>query len=457
MTSTEPVKIEFHDQAAERFTELARSVLTQVGSFGPIQPTARNETELHPVARLSEKDVIGLIRWSPRSVNGLGQETGRYWESGGMRVGWEGEGYEAVKSLASRFENSSVLKGRVSSRFVLDEVFTWLQDTLEAKRTDTLSEFMAARCSEEIKHHEIWVPVYRTYSARDFLIGNVQFRTISRQMLDRWYSRIPQEELKCAPGAEVALNRQRSALQETIAACVRVEAEPRKASETAHADADEAIALLRFLSPVNWTCRITSHCLPIGKENTHTTMDLAVEDGSIRRIERGTIEVGPAGWNIDEACETPLTTGALEALHSLASKKAETEFRTDLYGALQLHARHSVATAVAHKLVFVVAAAESFFLRNTSEPIQKNLGERMAFLIGKTIDERRKVIRNVDEFYGLRSRLIHHGHDVQEDQKDVVDELFFNVWFSFLLLLRGADRWCTRDEMFTALENKKLA
>jgi len=457
MKSNEPIKIEFHEQAAARITKLAQSVLSKVGTFGRIHSQTGGRTELHPVANFSDKGEIGPISWNPGSVNGLGLETGRYWESGGMRVGWEGEGYEAVKSLASRFENSDPLKGRVSSRFVLDEVFAWLRDKLEAKRTDTLPEFMAARCSEEIKHHDIWVPVYRTYSARDFLIGNVQFRTISRPMLERWYSRIPREELKRAPGAEIALNRQRSALQGTLAASVRVEAEPRKASETAQADADEAVALLRFLSPVNWTCRLTSHCLPIGKENTHTTMHLAVEDGSIRGIEKGTIEVGPAGWNIDEARETSLTAGVLEALHGLASQRTKTEFRTDLYGALQLHARHSVATEVAHKLVFVVAAAESFFLRNSSEPIQKNLGERVAFLIGHSVDERRKVIRNVDEFYSIRSGLIHHGRDVQEDQKDVVDEFFFNVWFSFSRLLGSAGHWRTRDEMFTALENKKLA
>jgi hypothetical protein len=107
--------------------------------------------------------------------------------------------------------------------------------------------------------------------------------------------------------------------------------------------------------------------------------------------------------------------------------------------------------------VFVVAAAESIFLRNSSEPIQKNLGERMAFLIGNTVDERRKVIQNVDEFYNIRSALIHHGKDIQENQKDVVDEFFVNVWFSFARLLRSVDPWQTRSAMFTALENKKLS
>ncbi len=82
----------------------------------------------------------------------------------------------------------------------------------------------------------------------------------------------------------------------------------------------------------------------------------------------------------------PLCTGLLEALHELASNRAKSEFRADLYGALRLHARHSVATEVAHKLVFVVAAAESIFLKSSNEPIQKNLGERMAFLIAETVE-----------------------------------------------------------------------
>ena len=451
------MKIEFHEQATARFEELAKDALTKVGSFGRTQAAVPRPSSIHPVASFTEKDVLGPITWRESSVNGLGQETGRFWESGGFRVGWAGKEYDAVKSLASKLENTGPLKGHVSFQFVFEEVITWLRGTLEGKRNDTLLGFIAQRCSEEIKRHEIWVPVYRTYSSREFSIGDVQFRTISRSMLDQWYSHIPKEQRKSEPGVEVFLNRQRSTLQGTMAACVSVDAEPVMASETANAAADDAVALLRFLSEVNWTCRITSHCLPIGKENTRTTMDIAVEEGRIRSIGRATVEQGPSAWNVDEARQMPLCTGLLEALHDLASNRTKTGFRSDLYGALQLHARHSVSTEVAHKLVFVVAAAESVFLKNSSEPIQKNLGERMAFLVGETVDERRKVIQNVDEFYKIRSGLIHHGRDVQEDQKRVVDEFFFNVWFSFTRLLSKMDQWKARDEMFTILENKKLS
>ncbi len=63
----------------------------------------------------------------------------------------------------------------------------------------------------------------------------------------------------------------------------------------------------------------------------------------------------------------------------------------------------------------------------------------------------------MDEFYGLRSRLIHRGREVQDDRNNIVDEFFFNVWFTFILLLRSPHQWRTRDEMFTTLENKKIA
>ena len=160
---------------------------------------------------------------------------------------------------------------------------------------------------------------------------------------------------------------------------------------------------------------------------------------------------------MDGARATPLTTGVLELLQELASKRNATEFRTDLYGSLLLHARASIATEVAHKLVFVVAAAESIFLRNASEPIQKNLGERLAFLLGRNVEERKTIIKNVDDFYGLRSGLIHHGKEVEESQNDIVDEFFVNVWLSFVALMRSGDRWKTRNDMFVELEERKLS
>jgi hypothetical protein len=70
--------IEFHEQAAARFNTLAQELLTKARDF-PLPPARpKVASQLHPVAKLNESDVIGEIDWKERSVNGLGHENGAF-------------------------------------------------------------------------------------------------------------------------------------------------------------------------------------------------------------------------------------------------------------------------------------------------------------------------------------------------------------------------------------------
>jgi hypothetical protein len=448
--------IKINDEATSRFAEVAEGILKEIGSFGPIDSRPARHTEIHPIAHFTSDDIIGEISVQHHSVNGYGEETGRFWNSNGLRVGWQGEEFAAIKDLVSKFEQNGSLKGRVSKKFLLNEIFKWLRETLERSRSDNLADYISDRCSMEFKDYEIWIPIYRTYSADEFSIGDVRFRSITKAHLDRLYSAIPVEELS-NPEVAMAINRERSAIQGNLAACVRVHAEYEKAREIAQTKANEAVSFLRFISEVNWTSRIVSHCLPVGQERTMETLEVFIENNEIRQINKASIELGPAGWNVDEARHNILTVGLLEALHRLASQRNTNRFTADLFGALQLYARHSVSTEVSHKVVFVVAAIESLLLKNGQEPIQKNLGERMAFLIGKTVPERKDIIKTVDSFYKIRSGLIHHGRDIKEEDRETVDMFFFNVCFSLARLIEQVDQFRTRDDLIAFLEHRKLS
>jgi hypothetical protein len=455
MDAEEQFKVEFHQEAVARFNELAQVILNNVSSPGPVPPPDNRPSNLHPVINISEADIIGEVKLQRSVVNLLGEEAGRYWESNGLLVGWEGEKFEEIRNLARKFESATPIKGYVSHSFLVDEIFEWLRQTLELQRKDTLIDYIAVRCSAEIKNHEIWIPVYRTYSAHDFTIGNFEFRTPSRDMLEKWYARLFRLGETQDQQAAIAINRERSDIQGSIAVRIKVKAETTKAREIAQAAANEATGLLRFLSPVNWKCRFISYCLPVGQENTTQTIELFVEDGVIKGSSRESVEHGPAAWSIDKARE--MSPGLFEALHRLASSREATEFRRELYGALQLYSRQSIAGEPSHKIVFVVAAIESLLLKDSSEPIQKNLGERMAFLIGISVEGRRKIIGNVDAFYRIRSALIHHGHDVSSEDMAVIDEFFFNVWLTLTHLLTDVDQYKTKQELLGVLEDRKLS
>jgi len=450
----ERFKVEFHPHAEARFIELAQEALKSVRSFGSARSSSSGTAEIHPVTNITADDVIGEVRVVESSSNLLLEERGRYWTSNGLRVGWEGPEFDAIKDLVRKFENATPIKGRISNRFLLDETLNWLTETLEAKRSDTLPEHIAERCSSEIREYEIWVPVYRTYSASDFAIGDVEFKTVSKALLDQWYAHIPEDEAK-NPEMAQWINRKRARIQGSIAARTRIKAEVNKAREIAQSDASEAVGFLRFLSPVNWTCKLVSHSLPVGKENTRQAMELFIEDDSVKNVVEASIEEGPPGWNIDEARHT--SPGLLEALHKLTLNRNATEFKSDLYATILLHSRHSIAAEIPHKIVFVVAAIESLVIRDTREPIQKNLGERMAFIIGNSLAERKDVVRNVEEFYIVRSAFFHHGRLVKSEETDIVDKFFFNVWFCLCRLLFQVDQYETKDKLLTVLEDRKLS
>ena len=77
-----------------------------------------------------------------------------------------------------------------------------------------------------------------------------------------------------------------------------------------------------------------------------------------------------------------------------------------MYDALLIYSRNSVAITPADKLVYILVGLESVLIRNSNEPLGKNIGERMAFLVGDSVDSRKAVLANVDEIYKLRSSFI---------------------------------------------------
>jgi|SRR5580698_867241 hypothetical protein len=149
----EPFRVQFHPEAATRFSEMAQDLLKSVKSFGnAVTPTA-GRSEIHPVARITPDQIIGEVKVTESAVNRLGEEKGRYWTSNGLRVGWEEAEFDAIKDLAGRFTIAAPIKGMVSHRFLLDEVFKW--QLARPKPTYTLFPFTCqwlthARCSENV-------------------------------------------------------------------------------------------------------------------------------------------------------------------------------------------------------------------------------------------------------------------------------------------------------------------
>lgn len=440
----------FHSDATARFNELGNTLRDRVRV---VQKTPRGPATRYtpyPVGTVGPEDVIGRVVITDHINDGLGREVGRLWTLRGESVGLIDNAYQELKSLAEAMAKTSALRGRVDVAFLVNEISLWLQATLEGKTSEALVTCISRRCQEAIKEYEVWVPLFRVHASEPFQIGDVLFQKITPAMMDRFFTKPTSTPIP--EPARVRLERLRSELQNHVAACITVTGEKKTAQGIARSRAEAAVALVRFLSPANWILDFQSYCLPLGRERIEIPTELFVEGGEIHEISRGTIERGPVFWDLDP--DRARFPGLLDLLHTLC-RDHDSDFRHQMYDALMLYSRNSTASGTTDKLVFILVSLESMLLKDANEPISKNIGERMAFLVGNSVEERRAVVRNIDAAYRIRSKFIHHGESTEDS--DVVEQFCAYAWQCFHALLHQVDAFTTKAALIEDLENRKLS
>lgn len=454
MQGESTVTFDFHPAAAGRFDELALDILRSVQVTPGIPQHAPNGfvPEIHPVGSISKENIVGPVRMTQSVVDGTGTEVGRIFKGEGGVFQVTGLAYEKLVDLTGRLLKSNSLEEVASRQFVFEAIFSWLQEACSHGVTNDLCVYIRQRVNAEVKDHEVWIPLYRVHIEREIQLGEVRFRTISKQMIDGWH-KIP-NHLTAEQKTIIVqvLNRERSSLQACAAATAAVRAEQQRALELARLKAEAAISFLRFLSPANFTPKLRSHCMPLGQENIQRTYELLMRDETIQQIVKGAIEQGPSHWIITQEYLSQMP-GVIEHLHDLASTRS-TDFRRALYDALLRYSRNTIASDPADKLVHILVSLESMLLRNDGEPISKNLSERMAFLIGDSLENRKTIVANVQEIYRLRSSFIHHGNSI--DDLETLSVFMTNAWACFHNLLGYIQSVKSKDELINLLEDRKM-
>ena len=172
----------------------------------------------------------------------------------------------------------------------------------------------------------------------------------------------------------------------------------------------------------------------------------------IDHISRGVQDRRENDWLLDDSIR--LRPGVLQNVQRLAADTS-TEYCCALCDALILYSRQTIAVEVSDKLVFALSALESMLLRDSNEPIQKNLGERMAFLIGQTAEERKSIVKNIDETYRIRSAFVHHGQTARH--VETVNRFLVNAWTTFSRLMDLSIKYKTKAALIGALEDLKMS
>jgi hypothetical protein len=205
---------------------------------------------------------------------------------------------------------------------------------------------------------------------------------------------------------------------------------------------------------------VTSYCALLGRQNVESIKHLEMENGTIRRWSERPVGKPVLHWHLsDDDVRKYTETFGFDHVNKLLASKNRTTFQETLLDALLLYSRSTREKDLEGKLVYTLVAMESMLLRNDTEPIQQNVGERMAFIntinTNAGVVKRQQIIRNLKAAYALRSKFVHHGNTIED--REIVRQFMINAWALFTTLATASQRFETKEELIDHLEAMKLS
>lgn len=343
----------------------------------------------------------------------------------------------------------------ISETFVVESCFEWMRQRHLGATDLPLTEYVLSRCERNVANQEVWLPLIGIQLHLELQLGNVLFKPIRqsdwRQWVSVWQSRYP---------AEIPRLRRFLVDAESEAVSVairRITAEQIRAVEIGLKDVEAALDVLRYFSPSNRFPTMPAYCSVAGREPVNKPKHLIIQHATL--ISAGTTIANMRAnhpWRIDEDLLTKMRGVGFDTLVNLLvmPHADRSELQNDFIQALAVYSKSCIAQSLTDKLLYAVLTLECVLLKDESESLQKHIGERMAFMIGRSLEHRIAIVANYKKAYALRSGAVHHGREVTEEE--ILNEFMPNAWFSLNWIVSALERFTNKLEMIDHIDGMKF-
>ncbi len=128
---------------------------------------------------------------------------------------------------------------------------------------------------------------------------------------------------------------------------------------------------------------------------------------------------------------------AVDRVEELLLKSQRTQVENIILDSIRWAGRASVAETLEESFLLFAISLECVVLPKSGPELMFRLSQRIAKVLGKTLDERMEIAKRTKKLYGIRSKIVHDGHyEVTEGQRDEMRMYAKNTVLK-LLLERG--------------------
>lgn len=446
--------IEVHKDAKANFDakgEALISLIEEIPQKG--QRETKFPSELHVKQHITDKDIV---EFHPSIIsNGYGEEIGFYFFHERKQYGILNENYKIILKLVESISKQSGLSAKVSQETIKSIIFDWIKKRCIGIVNQDLTSFIIDQASAKISVKEVWLPIRFLQIEDAFVVGKINFKPISKNMIEKLQAQCIEDRPEKEKEFKEMFDTYIKKFQGYAAATLLIEAEPDRADEICLEETRKALLLLRIFHHASFHPKVTSFYNIWGSEINDRASILMLEEGRFFSLNDRPLGQSRGLERIDKKTIKVYMEAGLKILSDLLMSITHTQFQKTVLDALFIYARSATAKDPADKLVYILVALESLFLRNNTEPIQQNLAERMAFLIEGTIESRRNLIRDVRKVYAIRSSFVHHGATI--DDFDTLGRFMLHAWKAITAIIPAIATISTKEAFLDQLDNRKLA
>ncbi|WP_295557688.1 HEPN domain-containing protein [uncultured Hyphomicrobium sp.] len=443
-----------HPEARRNINERALALLETFRRYKP-PPTGKPKfpSERIPAAVLADDDFIDVRILTV--ADPYGRTLAKFYHHGSAMVGLKEEDYPDLSKIVGALQKVAALRNRLSETFLEDHVFLWCRGRLRDGYTGTLIDYLEMQISADVHPRTVWAPISSLEVEHEFTIGDSRICPITAQFLNdlelRSEGAVAPEDREHSRAYFQSL---RQKMQGHAAVVVETDAEPVRAFELAMAKAEAAIGILRLFSQAALDPGLICPCALLGTEHLPIARAVLVANGQFAGARSQSASKSMGHWRLDADLIREIKGAGLDDTAALIKLQKPTAFQTVV---LASHLRYSKSTMVddlGDRLVYMLTALESLYLKDGSEQIGQNLGERLAFTTAHTADEREKVIRNVKAIYKFRSNYLHHGATISERHE--IGDFMMTAYNGLEVARRNNENFPSVEEFCSAVDRYKL-
>lgn len=231
--------------------------------------------------------------------------------------------------------------------------------------------------------------------------------------------------------------------------------EPGFRRQTAFHRVQQAVSLLRVFTPHASNIRDHSPIAIWGQAPKKQWECFESLDGVATGHQQRLTGFQTTNMTFDNQLIDQMLPVGLKQISEYLKQADETQYYEKRIDSPALFSRGVATADIADKLVYFTVSIETMLARSSTESIQQNLADRVAFLMEEAPDQRPGVMKTVKAGYAKQSAYVHHGKSPKVD--DELAAFGSLVWQLFLKLSMNSRGFQTTDELFDWIETRKYS